>query len=138
VNGKNWQMQRLLVSTESAVSRLSTAEGWKHRSGPLTLAFTSARPGEDGKPEARVVVVGNCEFISNLSFDVAHNKALAVSAVQWLAGRDYNIRVESPEFVDRTIKLDAPQQYLIAWVCLLWLPLIWVVLATVVWRLRKQ
>ena len=135
---KGWMIQRLLESSSRAQSHRRTEKGKKTRRGPFALGITASRRFPSTGQEARVVVIGNTEFVSNLWIDLAHNRAMAVATVHWLAGRDYQIRVEKPEFIDRQLHIDAPKQRLIRWVSLLWLPSVWGLVALSVWWARKQ
>lgn len=138
VRDEGWRADRLLVSPASTQAHTKTRDGLSTERGPFTIAYTSEKEPLPGQPAPRVAVFGNVDFVSNLALDIEHNQALAVSTVHWLAGRDYNIRIDPPGFVDRKLKMTPPQQRLMLWITLLWLPLAWVLLALGVWWVRKE
>ncbi len=143
IRKRGWIVERLLVSAESAVAKERVGEGasptgWQTREGPFTVAMASAKPPDARHAEARVVVVGNAEFVSNLSLEKGHNKAFILSALHWLAGRDYDIRVPPKEYVDRSLNLTGRQKRVLLWVSLAALPLAWLFVGALVWWARRQ
>ncbi len=139
-----WLVQRLLVSCESAMAKkpVRDRESGRYRlgsfAGPFDLAVAASSPGDQNRQEGRVVVVGNTEFISNLSLGKGHNQPFALSCVHWLSGRDYKIRIEPRKYVDRSLKLTGKEQRLLQWVSLAALPMAWLLLGALVWWARKQ
>ncbi|MBN2711702.1 MAG: Gldg family protein [Planctomycetes bacterium] len=138
VEKSGWVMERLVMSTDTARSIRKNGDDVKYERGPFTLGFTAARAFGKERLEARVIVIGNVEFISNLSLDYGHNKEFATSSIHWLSGRDYKINIKGPEYVDRKLKMTPYQMRMVGWVALIWLPMVWLVLALSVWWVRKQ
>lgn len=134
-----WQMTRLLESSENSVSIFPTSDNKvRPRRGPHAVAFASARPGHGAVGEARAVVIGSVEMANNLNFDRAHNASFLISTIHWLAGRDYRISIEPAGFIDRSVTLTGEKIRVIECVAVIALPAVWLLLAGLVWWMRKQ
>jgi len=133
-----WLIERLLTSCETAVARTKVDPGEIARSGPHVLAVAAARPAAAGRPEARAVIVGNADFVSNIFVDRMHNREWALGLVHWLAGRDYQLRIPPPNHPDYTFCLSGASQRLVFWVSVVGMPQIWLLLAALVWWARRE
>lgn len=133
-----WQVKPLLETSEYSVSTGMSDGKLKTRKGPFTAAFTAERKLDPAAPESRVAVIGCAGLADNLCLDYNHNKAFLLAAAQWLTGKDYRIRVEPRDYVDRSLNLTGRQLRVIGWVSLGALPLAWLLLGALVWWTRKQ
>jgi ABC-type uncharacterized transport system involved in gliding motility auxiliary subunit len=108
--------------------------------GPQSLAVAVSAPvegatppppaekpseGEDanaGKPETRLVVVGDSDFASNSVAGMGGNRDMFLNMVNWLAQQDnlISVRARNPE--DRRITMTAGQDRMIFWFTMLILP----------------
>ena len=98
------------VSIAAAVSAVSTAP---------------AKPGEDAsapKPETRVVVIGDSDFVANGGLGVQGNRDLFLNTVGWLSQQENLISIRPKEVNDRRITLTATQQTNLMWLSLLVIP----------------
>jgi len=98
------------VSIAAAVSAVSTAP---------------AKPGEDAsapKPETRVVVIGDSDFVANAGLGVQGNRDLFLNTVGWLSQQENLISIRPKEVNDRRITLTATQQTNLMWLSLLVIP----------------
>lgn len=134
-----WQTDRLLV-TLSTARRQEKKRGQEAESvkGQTAVAIAATRIGEKGRPEARVVVVGNAEFASNLFFGEANNHDFLLSCAHWLAGRHYDIQIEERDYTKRFFTLSVRESKLLWWGVIVLLPEIWALLGAWVWWMRKE
>jgi len=86
--------------------------------GRFTLAMQSAFPPlrdvaprasahEAARPEARVLALGSVDALANQLF--ANNRDFAVNAFDWLASREYRVRVDSRDREARRLDLSRPE-----------------------------
>lgn len=148
VNGHNAQN---LVSTsknswaEADIKRL-TSSGQVEReldkgdkAGPVSLAAAvsatatdapapaaadgSAKPGETPpKPESRLAVFGDSDFVTNGYLGIPGNRDLFLNTVNWLAQQENLISIRPRDPQDRRVSLTADQAKLIFWLSVLIIP----------------
>jgi ABC-type uncharacterized transport system involved in gliding motility auxiliary subunit len=102
------------------------------KKGPVSIAAAvsaastePAKPGEAAdapKPETRVVVVGDSDFVANAGLGIQGNRDLFLNTIGWLSQQEnlISIRPKSPN--DSRITLTATQQNNITWLSLLIIP----------------
>src|SRR5262249_23362666 len=106
------------------------------RKGPDLLAVAVTRPAKNGK-EARLVVVGDSDFISNAVFDQAGNGDFFLAWVNWLAEEEELIAIRPRPRQDRRVQLTDQQARGIFWLVVVALPLAALTAGIVVhWRRR--
>jgi ABC-type uncharacterized transport system involved in gliding motility auxiliary subunit len=99
------------VSMGTAVSAASTATS------------EPAKPGDtQPKPETRVVVVGDSDFVANSGINIQGNRDLFMNTVGWLSQQENLISIRPKEGDDRRITLTARQQNQITLLALLIVP----------------
>lgn len=101
-------------------------------SGPVSLAAAvsapaekPAAPAEDGdqqKPEARLVVIGDSDFAANGWLGISGNRDLFLNTVNWLAQQENMIAIRAKDPEDRRITLTADQDRRIFWLTVLIIP----------------
>ncbi|BAO45226.1 GldG family protein [Thiolapillus brandeum] len=106
--------------------------------GPLTLAL-ALTPGKKTPGNARVLVTGDADFLSNSVLGNGANRDFGLAAIHWLTGND-NL-VDIPPFTppDRQLRWSPASNALVAALFLFVLPLS--IAATgliVVWRRRRR
>lgn len=106
--------------------------------GQTAVAFTAVRPGDATVQESRVVVVGGADMFSNLYFDEAHNRLFAVSTVQWLSGRHYNVQIRPREYSEYRVRMNRGIERGLFWGLVVGLPEAWLLVALLIWWLRKE
>jgi ABC-type uncharacterized transport system involved in gliding motility auxiliary subunit len=94
-------------------------------------------PGEESKPEARMVVIGDSEFANNSFLHFSGDEDFFLNIVSWLAEDEdmIAIRPKSPE--DRRVALTARQTRLVMYLSLMVLPLSVLGLGVGVWLKRR-
>jgi len=117
----------LLTSGEVA---LDEAKGDKK--GPVSIAaVVSAAPAADPakpqadagpKPETRVGVIGDSDFVANSGLGIQGNRDLFMNTIGWLSQQENLISIRPKEADDRRITLTATQQANIQWLSLLIIP----------------
>ena len=80
-----------------------------------------AKPDEQ-KPESRVVVIGDSDFVSNQWLGIPGNRDFFLNAVSWLAQQENMIAVRPRDPEDRRITLTRDQQTRIFWLTVFIIP----------------
>lgn len=81
-----------------------------------------AKPDDAPKPETRVVVFGDSDFVANQWLGIPGNRDLFLNAVNWLAQQENMIAVRPRDPEDRRITLTRDQQTRIFWLTVLIIP----------------
>jgi ABC-type uncharacterized transport system involved in gliding motility auxiliary subunit len=130
-SARSWaetDIKSLLASGEVS---LDEAKG--DRKGPIPIGgVVSAsapptdppKPGEDAgaKPETRVAVIGDSDFVANSGLGIQGNRDLYLNTIGWLSQQENLISIRPKEPDDRRITLTATQQANIQWLSLLIIP----------------
>jgi ABC-type uncharacterized transport system involved in gliding motility auxiliary subunit len=137
-SGRNsWAESDLKTLTTKGEARPDFEQG--DVQGPVSLAVavnapvdsaTPAPPPADGKeaetnpskPETRIVVVGDSDFVANSIAATAGNTDMFLNIVNWLAQQENMIAVRPRNPEDRRISLTAGQDSMIFWFTLVILP----------------
>ena len=104
--------------------------------GPVTIAHAFER--SMGDRSQRVVVVGTAHFLSNTYLGNGGNLDLGLNMVNWLAGADHLVTVQSRPAADARLTIEPFTLYLVAVSFLLALPLAFIVTGTVIWWRRRR
>jgi len=104
--------------------------------GPVNIAAALERTVNDR--QQRVVVVGTGQFLANSFLGNGGNLQLGLGMINWLAGDDDMVTIESRPAADSQINLEPMTLYLIAFSFLLVLPLAFVVTGSIVWWRRRR
>ena len=96
-------------------------------SAAVDAAATPAAPdapdaADAPKPESRVVVMGDSDFVSNRWLGIAGNRDLFLNAVNWLAQQENLISIRAKDPEDRRITLSADQDRRIFWLTIFIIP----------------
>jgi ABC-type uncharacterized transport system involved in gliding motility auxiliary subunit len=107
------------------------------RAGPVSLgaavsapaASPAVKPASQGastdnapKPETRVVVIGDSDFVSNNFLGIQGNRDLFLNAVNWAAQQENLIAIRPRDPDDRRITLSSQAQRNVTWLSILVLP----------------
>jgi hypothetical protein len=104
--------------------------------GPVTVAQAFER--DLGDRQQRVVVVGTGHFLSNTYLGNGGNLDLGLKMMNWLAGTDHLVAVQSRPATDIALDLDRRTLHAIAISFLLVLPAALIVAGSVVWWRRRR
>ena len=135
----------------------TTADGWgeteldklddvkkdaKDNQGPVSIALAVA-PSTDAKakPEeksARLVVVGNSRFATNVSIANAGDANFLLNAVHWLAGEEKLIGIAPKTQEQTSLSLTASQVNRLGLLAMLGMPAFAVILGVWVWYRRRD
>lgn len=74
------------------------------------------------KPETRMVVMGDSDFVSNRWLGISGNRDLFLNAVNWLAQQENLISIRAKDPEDRRITLSADQDRRIFWITIFIIP----------------
>lgn len=148
--GANGHTAQNLVSTsknswaETDIKRL-TASGQVEReldkgdkAGPVSLAAVVSAPATEApapapdsanpkaaeapKPESRVAVFGDSDFVTNGYLGIPGNRDLFLNTVNWLAQQENLISIRPKDPEDRRVSLTADQAKLIFWLSIVIIP----------------
>ncbi len=104
------------VSLAAAVSAAAT-------DAPAPTATDGANKTNDApKPETRVVVFGDSDFVTNGYLGIPGNRDLFLNSVNWLAQQENLISIRPRDPEDRRVSLTADQAKLIFWLSILIIP----------------
>lgn len=129
-----------------ATSRPAPEPAKGDKQGPVSIAaaVTAAAPDAPApatadlpKPESRVVVVGDSDFMSNSAIGIQGNRDLALNIANWLAQQENLIAIRPKDPQDRRIQLTADQTQRIFWVALLVIPGLLLANGVRVWWKRR-
>jgi ABC-type uncharacterized transport system involved in gliding motility auxiliary subunit len=130
-SARSWAEADIKALLTSGEVSLDEAKGDKK--GPIPIgAVVSAtatpadapKPGEEAasKPETRVAVIGDSDFVANSGLGIQGNKDLYMNTIGWLSQQENLISIRPKEPDDRRITLTATQQANIQWLSLLIIP----------------
>jgi ABC-type uncharacterized transport system involved in gliding motility auxiliary subunit len=106
------------VSLAAAVSAAAT-----DAPPPAPAPGDSASKANDApKPETRMVVFGDSDFVTNGYLGIPGNRDLFLNAVNWLAQQENLISIRPKDPEDRRVTLTADQAKLIFWLSILIIP----------------
>jgi ABC-type uncharacterized transport system involved in gliding motility auxiliary subunit len=114
--------------------------------GPVSIAVAvsaaapeAPAPASPGlpKPETRLVVVGDSDFISNAAIRIQGNEPLALNMSNWLAQQENMITIHPRNAEDRRITLTQDQSQRIFWLTLFIIPGLLLANGVRVWWRRR-
>jgi gliding motility-associatede transport system auxiliary component len=110
--------------------------------GPLAVAAAATlgikTSSADQKPQsARLVVVGDSDFASNLAFNAQGNRDFVLNILAWLAGEENVISIRPKDARNSPVFLTATQGYVLFWLPVVVLPVV-MILAGVVAVAQKR
>jgi ABC-type uncharacterized transport system involved in gliding motility auxiliary subunit len=100
------------------------------KAGPITIASAASGAAPDAPaavagspaPEARVVVFGDSDFVSNSALGIQGNRDLILNAANWLAQQESLIAIHPRDPQDRGVQLTADQGVRIFWLAIVIIP----------------
>jgi ABC-type uncharacterized transport system involved in gliding motility auxiliary subunit len=120
------------IKTLLASGQVSLDEAKGDKKGPVSIAAAvsalSGEPPKPGdppdapKPETRVVVIGDSDFVSTAGLGIQGNRDLFMNTVGWLSQQENLISIRPKSPTDSRITLTATQQSNITWLSLLVIP----------------
>jgi len=125
---RSWAESDLKGMLTSGKVSFNAASGDKQ--GPITLAAAVSAAGtapagaaaDAPKPETRVVVFGDADFVTNSNLGIQGNKDLFMNTVGWLSQQENLISIRPKEPDDRRLTMTAAQQTNVRWLSLLIIP----------------
>jgi ABC-type uncharacterized transport system involved in gliding motility auxiliary subunit len=126
---------------ETDIKRMTTTGEVKReldkgdKAGPITLAAAVSAPAteaptpagggnkdESSKPETRIAVFGDSDFIANGFLGIPGNRDLFLNTINWLAQQENLIAVRPRDPEDRRITITRDQEQRIFWLTVLIIP----------------
>jgi ABC-type uncharacterized transport system involved in gliding motility auxiliary subunit len=130
-SARSWAEADIKALLTSGEVSLDEAKGDKKGPIPIGAVASAAatptdtpKPGEEtaSKPETRVAVIGDSDFVANSGLGIQGNKDLYMNTIGWLSQQENLISIRPKEPDDRRITLTATQQANIQWLSLLIIP----------------
>ena len=118
--------------------------------GPVTVAAAASRKlgaaeessgqgrSEPETPEARVVLFGDSDFLTNAYFNVSGSGDLALNAIAWLAEREELVSIRPKTAVPRLVILTPAQVFYYFWTIVAVLPITIAVVGVGIWIRRRK
>jgi len=140
---RSWAESDLKGMLTSGKVSFNAASGDKQ--GPVTIAAAVSAAGtapsraapNAPKPETRVVVFGDSDFVANSGLGIQGNKDLFMNTIGWLSQQENLISIRPKEPDDRRLTMTAAQQTNVRWLSLLIIPgLVFVAGVSQWWRRR--
>lgn len=103
---------------------------------PPPAAPDAAPPADAPKPETRMVIIGDSDWVSNRALGIGGNRDLFLNMSNWLAQQEDLIAIRPKDPEDRRIQLTQDQADRIFWLTLFVIP--GVLFATGVWSWWKR
>ena len=119
--------------TDIKTDNIAPVEG-KDNKGPLTLALAASKKGS-GK-DARLVVLGDSDFASNLYQRRYGNSDFFVNSINWLAEEEDLISIRPKSMTSRSVELSSVAQNLLFWLTI-FLPISVLGLGAAMWWKRR-
>lgn len=134
---RSWAETNIRQLTGNGEVELNEDQG--DRPGPVSIAAAVAAPAtevpppagdaakaaqdeEPRKPESRLAVIGDSDFVANYAIGIQGNRDLFLNTVNWLAQQENLIAIRPKEPDDRRITLTADQQWWVQILSLLLVP----------------
>jgi gliding motility-associatede transport system auxiliary component len=130
-SARSWAEADIKALLTSGEVSLDEAKGDKKGPIPIGAVVSAAvtpadapKPGEEAasKPETRVAIIGDPDFVANSGLGIQGNKDLYMNTIGWLSQQENLISIRPKEPDDRRITLTATQQANIQWLSLLIIP----------------
>jgi len=104
--------------------------------GPLAVAAAATAdvkvgPADQKGQKARLVVVGDSDFASNLAFNAQGNRDFVLNILAWLAGEENVISIRPRDARNSPVFLTATQGYVLFWLPVVVLPIAMIVAGVV-------
>ncbi|MBP0004847.1 MAG: Gldg family protein [Cyanobacteria bacterium SBC] len=93
---------------------------------------------EEAENEARLVVVGDSDFMTDSFFDGQLNSDFFLNSIQWLSqGTEETLSIRPREDVDRNIVMTPQQARLLGWTALVTFPIVGFAASAILWWTRR-
>ncbi len=99
---------------------------------------TGEKAGAKSEPEARLLIFGDSDFISNAYFNAAGNGDLALSGIAWLAEQDDLVSIRPKTALPRILTLTPRETFYYFWMIVALAPVTIVVTGVALWMRRKK
>jgi len=94
--------------------------------------------GGQNRPEQRVVVIGDADFLANGFMSFGGNEDLAMKTVKWLSGDTAYLDISSPEPPDKNLQLSATALVALQAVFMGGVPLAFLVIGGATWMRQRR
>ncbi len=143
---RSWAETDIDKLSASGEVTLDEAKGDKR--GPISIgvAVSATAPGapapaggdkDQKKPETRVAVVGDSDFVANYALNIQGNKDMFLNTLNWLAQQENLIAIRPTEAGDRRLTMTMDQSQRMMWLALVIIPGFIMALGIYTWWRRR-
>lgn len=139
-----FETEVLLSTTQKSWSETGNISGkigfdidTQEQQGPLSLGYSLTRDFSD-KPQQRIAVLGDGDFLSNAYLGNVGNAELGFRMINWLTHDDQFIEIPKKIAPGKSLTLSTTSVAIIGFGFLLILPLLLMIIGLLIWRRRKQ
>ncbi len=104
---------------------------------PVPAAADGSKPPEPSKPETRIVVFGDSDFVANGYLGIPGNKDLFLNSVNWLAQQENLISIRPRDPESRGVTLTAERARMVFYLSILIIPGLILALGVQTWWRRR-
>lgn len=147
-SARSWAESDIKQLTTTGQVTMDSSKG--DQQGPISLGVAVSapvpgqpprepgKPGDEAqKPEIRLAVIGDSDFIANYTGNIRGNLDLFLNTVNWLAQQESLIAIRPKQAEDRRITMTAAQQRNVLWLSMLILPGIIITSGVYTWWRRR-
>lgn len=139
-NANHFQLQVLTRSSSESWGEVDyqvipyAYEKGKDLAGPLSVGVV----GEDPHTKAKLVVLGDSDFVCNQFIPVGGNKYFFMNTLHWLLDQDELISIPPKDIVSMSLPLTQRHLYWFFILFVVFMPLTWGVLGGIVYFVRRK
>lgn len=111
-------------------------EEGKDTKGPVTIGVVASKSMGENK-EARLVVIGDSDFASDMASRIEGNRNLFLNSINWLAQDEDLIAIRPKQATNRSVTMSAAQQNTFWWLVVLVMPLGIIGIGAYIWWKRR-
>ena len=138
-------IEPLLTSTAISIARLGTGNVANLRRepgdplGPFTLAVAITDPGEGGRRDAKLIVIGGSSFlVSEVAAQAPGNTDFFLNCMGWLKDNKDTISIRAKSMIDFPLNMNTAQRWIFSAIVVILMPLLILGWGFIVWVRRRH
>lgn len=139
------KIEPLLTSTSISFSKAGDGQSANLRResgdelGPFTLAAAITDPGETGRRDAKIVVIGGSSFlVSEVAAQAPGNTDFFLNCMGWLKDSRDSLSIRAKSMIEFPLNMTAVQRWIFSGIVVILLPLIILGWGFIVWVRRRH
>ncbi len=110
--------------------------------GPVAMGVAVSKKvskqADETPAEARLVVLGDADFVNNTNIVQFYNEDFFLNAINWLTGQEASISIRPRRMRSSTIQLTEREHYYIFYGSVLFLPEVVAIIGILIWIMRRD